>query len=116
MKRFLKQNISLILSCVAIFVVYIIFESLNTKGILFIDNTVIEYMESIRSMLLNSFVIIYTNVIGVVIPIVISIVCLIYHENKVCKYIPINLGISVVINQVLKYIIQRPRPVRGYSK
>lgn len=110
MKQFIKKNITIITSLVLIILVYVIFKDIDSNIITAIDSFVINYVQNIRSVFLNEVVIIYTDVIGVIIPLIISIICLLNFKKKEYLYIPLNLGLITIINQALKYIIQRPRP------
>ena len=47
----------------------------------------------------------------IIIAIILTIVVSLWKNIKIASLIPINLGIIAIINQILKHIFQRPRPI-----
>ena len=111
MKKFIKKYIRIVIILIAIVIIYILFERVNTNGIEKFDKPIMEFIHNFRTIEITKFVIIYTDVIGIYIPIIISIICLVlYKKNTLNIFVPLNLAIITITNQILKIIIARPRP------
>lgn len=122
MKNFIIKNIRILITLIATLLIYIVFEKLNTNGIGSFDNSIIELINNLRQENLTRFMVYYTDIIGIYIPIIISMGCIILSKKYILNiFIPINLAIITIINQILKIIIARPRPEQaiitetGYS-
>lgn len=83
---------------------------LLTNNISSFDSFVYKYFFNIRNKYFNIFFIFFTR-LGDIIPVTIITICLLMVFNKEDRYIlGSSMIITLLINQGLKYIIQRPRP------
>ena len=123
-KEIVAKNIKWIILFVCIFVTVLIAEDVMEKEIMKIDTIGYKIMsEHIISEEVTPIAKVITEFGGAIFLITLSIILLIVIKNKkIGILIWINLAISTIINQVLKNIIQRPRPTEfriinqnGYS-
>lgn len=123
-KEIVEKNIKWIILFVCIFVTVLIAEDVMEKEIMKIDTIGYKIMsEHIISEEVTPIAKVITEFGGAIFLITLSIILLIVIKNKkIGILIWINLAISTIINQVLKNIIQRPRPTEfriinqnGYS-
>ena len=111
MKKFVKRYIIVITMLIDIMIIYIVFEKLNTNGIERFDVPIMDITSNFRSDEITRFLVVYTDVIGIYIPVILSLICLILHKKSPLNiFVPLNLAIVTIANQILKMIIQRPRP------
>ncbi len=83
---------------------------LLTNNISSFDSFIYKYFFNIRNKFFDNFFIFFTR-LGDIIPVVIITICLLIVLNKENRYIlGSSMIISLLINQGLKHIIQRPRP------
>lgn len=74
------------------------------------DNFIYSYVFNIRNTFFDIFFIFFTR-LGDIIPVTIITICLLVVFDKEDRYIlGSSMIITLLINQVIKYIIQRPRP------
>ena len=83
---------------------------LLTNNISSFDDFIYKYFFQMRNTFFDIFFIFFTR-LGDVIPVTIITICLLMIFNKEDRYIlGSSMIITLLINQGLKYIIQRPRP------
>ena len=83
---------------------------LLTNNISSFDSFIYKYFFQIRNKFFNVFFVFFTR-LGDVIPVTIITICLLIVLNKEDRYIlGSSMVITLLLNQGLKYIIQRPRP------
>ena len=123
-KEILEKNIKWIILFVCILVTVLIAEDVMEKEIMKLDTVGYKIMsEHIISDTITPIAKVITQFGGAIFLITLSIILLIVIKNKkIGILIWINLAISTIINQILKNIIQRPRPTEfriinenGYS-
>ena len=123
-KEIVSKNIKWIILFVCIFVTVLIAEDVMEKEIMKIDTIGYKIMsEHIISEEVTPIAKVITEFGGAIFLITLSIILLkVIKNKKIGILIWINLAISTIINQVLKNIIQRPRPTEfriinqnGYS-
>lgn len=123
MKQKIKQNIKWIIMFIAIIIFAELTEDVFEKEIFHFDKIIYQWISyTIQDPVTNVFKII-TN-LGSAIPIIticVSSFCF-FKNKKYGTYISLNLICIVILNQLLKHIIQRPRPTEhriidetGYS-
>lgn len=110
--NYLKENrkeILLVLSMILfVFITYAIF---NDK-ISYIDSLAHSYILSIRNDTLTSILLIITNLSGPIALIILTIILLIIiKDKKIPILIMLNLIFTFLLNQILKSIFIRPRPI-----
>lgn len=123
MKNFLKKNYKLVVIFICLILILEIVEDLFEKEIMMKDiigYKVISSLISEKTIPIAKFI---TNLGGVIWLITFSTILFIFIKNKkigLCIYI--NLALSGGLNQILKHIVQRPRPTEyrlidesGYS-
>ena len=123
-KEIVSKNIKWIILFICILITVLIAEDVMEKEIMEIDTIGYKIMsEHIISEEVTPIAKVITEFGGAIFLITLSIILLIVIKNKkIGILIWINLAISTIINQVLKNIIQRPRPTEfriinqnGYS-
>ena len=123
-KEIVSKNIKWIILFICILITVLIAEDVMEKEIMEIDTIGYKIMsEHIISDTITPIAKAITQFGGAIFLITLSIILLIVIKNKkIGILIWINLAISTIINQVLKNIIQRPRPTEfriinqnGYS-
>ena len=83
---------------------------LLTNNISSFDSFIYKYFFHIRNNFFNVFFVFFTR-LGDIIPVTIITICLLMALNKEDRYIlGSSMIITLLLNQGLKYIIQRPRP------
>ncbi len=123
MKNFLKKNYKLIIIFICLILVLEIVEDLFEKEIMMKDvigYQIVSTLISERTLPIAKFI---TNFGGAIWLISFSTILFIFIKNKkigLCIYV--NLFLSAGLNQILKHIVQRPRPTefrlideKGYS-
>lgn len=123
-KEIVAKNIKWIILFICILVTVLIAEDVMEKEIMKLDTVGYKIMsEHIISDTITPIAKVITQFGGAIFLITLSIILLIVIKNKkIGILIWINLAISTIINQILKNIIQRPRPTEfriinenGYS-
>lgn len=123
-KEIVTKNIKWIILFICILVTILIAEDVMEKEIMELDTIGYKIMsEHIISETITPIAKVITQFGGAIFLITLSIILLIVIKNKkIGILIWINLAISTIINQILKNIIQRPRPTEfriinenGYS-
>ena len=123
-KEIVAKNIKWIILFICILITVLIVEDVMEKEIMEIDTIGYKIMsEHIISEEVTPIAKVITEFGGAIFLITLSIILLIVIKNKkIGILIWINLAISTIINQILKNIIQRPRPTEfriinqnGYS-
>lgn len=123
-KEFIVKNIKWIILFICLIVLIAITEDILDKEIMTFDakgyNLISEYLisSSITPIAQN-----VTQLGGALFLIVLATILLIaIKDKKIGVFIWLNLGISALLNQILKHIVQRPRPTEfriidetGYS-
>lgn len=104
-----KTNIFLII-CIIIFIINTLL--IISNKILSLDNIIHNYILTIRHDKLTNILLIITNISSAYSLIAISIILLLSSKKKkIPLLMSLNLICSFIINQVIKMIIQRPRPL-----
>lgn len=82
------------------------------KSQLFVSDFIIyDFLVEHRNSFLTGFFKAITNLGGAIFTILITILCMIFVKNRKYKcVIPINLGVIVLLNVMLKNFFERPRP------
>ena len=112
-KRFIVKNLKWIVLFISLILVIAIAEDVLDKEVFDFD---IQYYNLIYKYLISDFATpiakCITQLGGAIFLILLSVVLtLLIKDKKIGIYIWSNLIISTVLNQVLKYIVQRPRPM-----
>lgn len=131
MKQSIKRKIILtiqknfvwviVLLCMIAF--FAIIEEVLENEIWRFDDTAYQTISSLISNPVTSIFMVVTNLGGAIGIITITMLMLIFMKSKKYKfYIVFNLGTVLMLNQMIKYIVQRPRPIEhriidqfGYS-
>lgn len=131
MKQSLKRKIMLtirknlpwfvLLICMVAF--FAIIEDVLENEIWIFDDVVYKTVSNIISNPVTSIFMVVTNLGGAIGIITITILILVFERKKQYKfYIIFNLVMVTIANQIIKYIVQRPRPIEhriidqfGYS-
>lgn len=112
LKKFIENNYKWITILLCVIIVLMILEDIFTNEQLSIDIVIYKsIILNLRSEPLTAIMKFITNLGSAYTLIAISIVSFIFIKNKkIGKCITANLIISTVLNQILKNIVQRPRP------
>lgn len=104
-----KHNKLMVLSLTIIFFIILLLVKLDlTRGF---DTYIYELIISIKNDNLTNFIKIITNFGDTIYIIIILILSFIFFKKKIYpKLITINILSVVFVNQILKHLIQRPRP------
>ena len=121
--KLIENNKIWIMIFIALIVFFEILENIFNNEIWEFDAQIYNLVSHIISQPVTDILKIITNLGGAVGIITITVILIIFLKNiKYKKYILINLGIITILNQALKFIIQRPRPTEyriieqgGYS-
>ena len=111
-----KYYIISVLIVLLITVITIITTKITIKKELVIDNIAYNFIVlKLRNNTLTPFMKIVTELSNtrtiLIIAIILTIIVSILKNIKIASLIPINLAIIAIINQILKFIFQRPRPM-----
>lgn len=120
---FLRRNMRWIILFVSIILFFSIAEDILENQIWKFDNEVYTFISKFISNPVTAFFKVVTNLSGAFFIIVLTMLLMLGIKNKKYgKYIIINLASITILNVVLKYIVQRPRPTEfriinetGYS-
>lgn len=123
-RAFLKKNYKWIIFTICIVFLLFLIEDVISNDIITFDekgySIVSRYLISETMNPVAKTITAFASVYGLILICVLLIVFI--KDKKTCMYILINLGLSVLINLIIKQIMQRPRPIenriideRGYS-
>lgn len=110
-KEFFRKNIRWILVIICLTIFFLILEDVLDKEIEQLDNMIYTWLSNIIKEPITTFAKIITTMGAgyVIIPVcIISVIC--FWKKKEAKYIVVNLITIFFSNQLLKRIIERPRP------
>ena len=112
LKRIIEKNYKWIIAFLCLIIVIMLLEDIFENEQLTLDMVVYRLVVlNLRSEPLTVIMKVITNLSSAYVLIVITIVTLLFIKNKkVGLCIASNLIITTLLNQLLKYIIQRPRP------
>ena len=110
-KEFFRKNIRWILVIICLTIFFLILEDVLDKEIEQLDNMIYTWLSNIIKEPITTFAKIITTMGAgyVIIPVcIISVIC--FWKKKEAKYIVVNLITIFFSNQLLKRIVERPRP------
>ena len=107
--EFLKKNYLLFIIIICLVITGFILEDVYEKEILEFDKLAFNLFK-IRTPLLTKIFLIITNLGSPYVLIVLTLLSFLLKNKKLSFIITGNLGLITIINQVLKFIIKRPRP------
>lgn len=119
----IKKNLPWVILLICMVAFFAIIEDVLDNEIWIFDDIAYKTVSGIISNTVTSVFMIVTNLGGAIGIITTTILILIFVKNRKYKfYIVFNLIIVTVLNQIIKYIVQRPRPIEhriidqfGYS-
>lgn len=112
--KFIKENKKWLILSACIFIFTIILEDVCDNEIIKFDTRVYELISKLKNNNITTILKLITNLGGVYILITDTIILGILIKNiKVKLAIIINIIIITIFNQLLKYIVQRPRPIEN---
>ncbi|MCI8481977.1 MAG: hypothetical protein HFJ27_02595 [Clostridia bacterium] len=119
----IQKNLPWLILLICMIAFFAIMEDVLKNEIWKFDDKVYHTISNMISNSITSIFMIVTNLGGAIGIISITILILIFIKNRKDKhYILLNLVIVTISNQIIKYIVQRPRPVEhriieqfGYS-
>lgn len=110
-KEIIKQNRRLIIMFVSIIIFIMILEDIFESEVLNFDIRGYYLISKLTSNFITDLAKVVTSFASPIILLIVTATLFISIKNKKIKYsIVINLAISVILNFILKNIIQRPRP------
>lgn len=110
-EEFFRKNIRWILVIICLTIFFLILEDVLDKEIEQLDNMIYTWLSNIIKEPITTFAKIITTMGAgyVIIPVcIISVIC--FWKKKEAKYIVVNLITIFFSNQLLKRIVERPRP------
>lgn len=107
--EFLKKNYLLFIIIICLVITGFILEDVYEKEILEFDKLAFSLFK-IRTPLLTKIFLIITNLGSPYVLIVLTLLSFLLKNKKLSFIITGNLGLITIINQVLKFIVKRPRP------
>ncbi len=107
--EFLKKNYLLFIIIICLVITGFILEDVYEREILEFDKLAFSLFK-IRTPLLTKIFLIITNLGSPYVLIVLTLLSFLLKNKKLSFIITGNLGLITIINQVLKFIIKRPRP------
>lgn len=107
--EFLKKNYLLFIIIICLVITGFILEDVYEKEILEFDKLAFSLFK-IRTPLLTKIFLIITNLGSPYVLILLTLLSFLLKNKKLSFIITGNLGLITIINQVLKFIIKRPRP------
>jgi len=121
--QFIRKNIRWIILLLCLIAFLGLLENIFRNEIIEFDNDIYAVISMCITEPLTTILKIITNFGGAIIIILITASILLFVKNKkIGQYVTLNLIIITLINQALKFIIQRPRPTEyrlinqgGYS-
>lgn len=119
----IKKNLPWVILLICMVVFFAIIEDVLDNEIWMFDDIVYKTVSGIISNPVTSIFKIITNLGGAIGIVTTTILILIFMKHKKYKfYIVFNLIMVTILNQMIKYIVQRPRPIEhriidqfGYS-
>jgi len=112
MKKFIKENYKKMLFLICIVLFLFICEDVFTEEIIKMDSIGYNIMNSIRSDNLTKIVKVITNMGSAAVLISINAIILIFVKNKKIGLSLLgNLCLITILNQLGKFVFQRPRPI-----
>ncbi len=119
----IKKNLPWVILLICMVAFFAIIEDVLDNEIWIFDDIVYKTVSGMISNPVTSIFKIITNLGGAIGIVTTTILILIFMKHKKCKfYIVFNLIMVTVLNQMIKYIVQRPRPIEhriidqfGYS-
>lgn len=120
---FMRRNIKWIIMFICMILFFAIAEDILDHEIWVFDNQVYHFISQFISEPVTQIFKIITNLSGAVFILCLTGLIILWCKNKKYgKYIVVNLIIITVLNQFLKFVVQRPRPTEfriidetGYS-
>lgn len=115
LKRIIEKNYKWITILLCVIIVLMMLEDIFNSQQLTIDTVIYKnVILNLRSEPLTAIMKIITNLASAYALIAITIASFVFIKNKkIGKCITVNLVLSTLLNQILKYVVQRPRP-EGY--
>lgn len=118
-----KKNLPWVILLICMVAFFAIIEDVLENEIWLFDDIAYKTVSGMISNPVTSIFMAVTNLGGVIGIVTITILILIFMKNKKYKfYIVFNLVMVTILNQAIKYIVQRPRPIEhriidqfGYS-
>lgn len=107
--EFLKKNYLLFIIIICLVITGFILEDVYEREILEFDKLAFSLFK-IRTPLLTKIFLIITNLGSPYVLIVLTLLSFLLKNKKLSFIITGNLGLITIINQVLKFIVKRPRP------
>lgn len=107
--EFFKKNYLLFIIIICLVITGFILESVYEKEILEFDKLAFSLFK-IRTPLLTKIFLIITNLGSPYVLILLTLLSFLLKNKKLSFIITANLGLITIINQVLKFIVKRPRP------
>lgn len=107
--EFLKKNYLLFIIIICLVITGFILESVYEREILEFDKLAFSLFK-IRTPLLTKIFLIITNLGSPYVLILLTLLSFLLKNKKLSFIITANLGLITIINQVLKFIVKRPRP------
>lgn len=107
--EFFKKNYLLFIIIICLVITGFILESVYEKEILEFDKLAFSLFK-IRTPLLTKIFLIITNLGSPYVLILLTLLSFLLKNKKLSFIITGNLGLITIINQVLKFIVKRPRP------
>lgn len=107
--EFLKKNYLLFIIIICLVITGFILEDVYEREILEFDKLAFSLFK-IRTPLLTKIFLIITNLGSPYVLIVLTLLSFLLKNKKISFIITANLGLITIINQVLKFIVKRPRP------
>lgn len=115
LKRIIEKNYKWITILLCVIIVLMMLEDIFNSQQLTIDTVIYKnVILNLRSEPLTAIMKVITNLASAYTLIAITIASFVFIKNKkIGKCITVNLVLSTLLNQILKYTVQRPRP-EGY--
>ncbi len=121
--EFIRKNLRWIILLLSIIIFWLILEDIFENEIGRFDNAIYSVVSQHITPITTTIFKFITNLGGVITVLVVTLCILVFiKEKKYGIYVTINLVVITLINQILKNIIQRPRPTEfriidevGYS-
>lgn len=107
--EFLKKNYLLFIIIICLVITGFILEDVYEREILEFDKLAFSLFK-IRTPLLTKIFLIITNLGSPYVLILLTLLSFLLKNKKISFIITANLGLITIINQVLKFIVKRPRP------
>ena len=107
----IKNSLQLLLIAIFIIIFVIIVKQVLADEISIFDSTIYNYISKFIKEPITTILRIITNFAGPLFIIILTVIILVVCKDKKYKaYIVLNLFTVTIINQILKFIIKRPRP------